>query len=389
MASTSTVSAAAVVVGAGPAGLAAAAELKRVGFTVTVIDRAERVGSSWGKHYDRLHLHTARRLSSLPGHAIPRSLGQWVARDDFIGYLDEYAKTNELDVRLGVTATSLHREQSGIWTVAWAKNAQGGTMRARVVVIATGYNHTAYTPGWESMASFGGTIVHSGDYRNPAELGGSCPLVIGAGNSGAEIAADLAHSGVPVKLAVRTPPNIVRRSVAGIPAQYLVLSISWLPTPVRDVISGWVQAASVGSLAKYGLPKAPRGIVTQMERDDVTPTIDVGLIEALRAGSVSVVPAVDGFTPTGVRFVDGTTAEVDAVVIATGYRRGLDGLIGDLGLLREKGRPAVNAEEQSPEHPGLYFIGYSNPLAGNLRQIAIDSRKLARDAKRRRVPHAT
>ena len=366
-------SANAVVIGAGPAGLAAAAELTRAGLGVVVLDKAARVGSSWSRHYDRLHLHTVRQLSSLPGTPIPRRYGPWVARDDLLDYLAGYAAQHGLDVRLGVTATAVSRSGT-----EWQVDTDQGAITAPVLVVATGYNHTARIPNWDGLASFGGTVIHSSEYRNPAALGARSVLVVGPGNSGAEIAADLADSGASVQLAMRTAPNIVRRAVTGIPAQYLVLSISMLPLKARDRISSWVQKLSVGDLSKYGIPKAPRGIVTQMERDDVTPTIDVGLLAALRAGSVTVVPAVTGFTKDSVLLADGSSISPDAVVVATGFGRGLEELVGSLGILGAKGRPVINGEQQSAAHPGLYFIGYSNPLSGNLRQLAIDARRIAR-----------
>lgn len=373
------VSATAVVIGAGPAGLAAAAELSRVGLDVLVLDRADRVGSSWAGHYDRLHLHTVRQLSALPGTPIPRRYGPWVARDDVLRYLSDYSAEHHLDVRLGVTASVVTAVAAG-----WRIDTNHGSITAGILVIATGYNNTAHIPRWDGLSSFGGTVIHSGAYRNAAALDAKNVLVVGPGNSGAEIAADLAAAGVAVTLSVRTAPNIVRRAVAGIPAQYLVLSISMLPLRARDLISGWVQKLSVGDLSRYGIPKAPRGIVTQMERDDVTPTIDVGLIAALRNGTVRVVPAVVGFSADSVLLADGTSISPDAVVVATGYTRGLEQMVGPLGILGPKGRPTINADEQSPAHSGLYFIGYSNPLAGNLRQLKIDAKKIARKVSRGR-----
>lgn len=364
----------AVVIGAGPAGLAAAAELKRTGLTVIVLDKADRVGSSWSRHYDRLHLHTVRQLSSLPGIPIPRRYGPWVARDDLLDYLADYAERHDLDVRLGVTATAVERVDD-----AWRVTTDAGSVTAPVLVVATGYNHTARIPDLDGLKAYRGKVIHSSEYRSPKALGAKSVLVVGPGNSGAEIAADLAESGADVFLAVRTAPNIVRRAVAGIPSQYLVLSVAMLPLKARDAISAVVQKLSVGDLTKYGLPKAPRGIQTQQERDDVTPTIDVGLLAALRKGVVRIVPAVTGFTTDAVQLADGTTVTPDAVVLATGFSRGLEGLVGSLGILAgDKGRPRINADEQSPEHPGLYFIGYSNPLAGNLRQLNIDARKIAK-----------
>jgi cation diffusion facilitator CzcD-associated flavoprotein CzcO len=373
-----------VVLGAGPAGLAAAAELKRAGFSVIVLDRADRVGASWARHYDRLHLHTSRGLSGLPGFAIPASMGRWVARDDLLAYLAGYAAFHRLDVRLGVAADRIIRSSRG-----WQIETSGERIGATIVVVATGYNNTPKLPAWPGLGAYRGRVIHSSEYRNPAALAAGSVLVVGSGNSGAEIAADLAEAGVAVQLAVRTPPNIVRRAVAGIPSQYLVLSIQPLPIAVRDRISAIVQRLSVGDLSRYGLAKPPRGIVTQMVRDDVTPTIDVGLLAALRSGTVEVVASVESFEPDAVILADGTRLTPDAVVVATGYSRGLETLVGGLGsaggpgVLGPKGRPRINAAEQLPELPGLYFIGYSNPLSGNLRQIAIDAKRIARRARRR------
>jgi len=179
----------AVVIGAGPGGLAAAAELKRVGVEVIVLDKADRVGASWAGHYDRLHLHTSRGLSGLPGYPIPRRYGRWVARDDVLRYLAEYARRHALDVHLGVIAQTVERTEGG-----WRVVTNRGTVEAGTVVVATGYNHTPKLPDLPGLDTYGGKVVHSSAYRNPATLGARNVLVIGPGNSGAEIAADLAEA---------------------------------------------------------------------------------------------------------------------------------------------------------------------------------------------------
>lgn len=369
----------AVVIGAGPGGLAAAAELKRTGVEAIVLDKADRVGSSWAGHYDRLHLHTSRGLSGLPGYRIPRRFGRWVARDDVLRYLADYASRHALDVRLGVTAEAVERAEDG-----WRVVTDGGTVVTDTVVVATGYNHTAKLPDLPGLDDYDGTVVHSSAYRNPVDLGARDVLVIGPGNSGAEIAADLADAGVRVSLAMRTPPNIVLRAVAGIPSQALILSMAPLPIPAQDVLAGLLQKVAVGNLSRYGIPKAPRGIATQQLRDDVTPTIDVGLLRALKNGGVTVVAPVERFTADAVVLADGTELHPDAVVLATGFRRGLEGLVGDLGVLAGTGRPLINADQQLAAHPGLFFLGYSNPLTGNLRQLGIDATKIARKVGSRR-----
>lgn len=104
-----------VIVGAGPAGLAAAATLRSHGIDATIIERG-RVGEPWRKRYDRLHLHTIRSLSHLPGYRIPRDFGRWVARDQFVQYLEQYAAHHCLEPRFGVEVTRIDRD-NGHWSV--------------------------------------------------------------------------------------------------------------------------------------------------------------------------------------------------------------------------------------------------------------------------------
>ena len=367
----------AIVIGAGPAGLAAAAQLQKVGYAVVVIDKADSVGASWSQHYDRLHLHTSRSLSSLPGRPMPRRYGQWVARDHFREYLAEFATQEKLDLRLGVTASTVSREADGRWTV----ESSTGALIADTLVIATGYNHTAKLPDWPGLESYTGRVVHSSEYRNPAALDAQTVLVVGPGNSGAEIAADLADAGATVTLAVRTPPNIVRRTVLGIPTQSLTLATYPLPTKVADRVARVMQILTVGDLSRFGLTKPPRGVFSQQAYDDVTPTIDVGLIDSLRAGTISVVSAVVSFSKDAVQLADGSSVAPDVVLVATGYQRGLELLVGDLGVVAPGGRPLINADEQLPGLEGLFFLGYSNPITGNIRQVGIDARKIAKKAR--------
>lgn len=367
----------AIVIGAGPAGLAAAAQLQKVGYAVVVIDKADSVGASWSHHYDRLHLHTSRSLSSLPGRPMPRRYGQWVARDHFREYLAEFATQEKLDVRLGVTASSVKREADGRWSV----ESSIGALSAAALVIATGYNHTAKLPDWPGLESYTGRVLHSSEYRNPASLDAQTVLVVGPGNSGAEIAADLADAGATVDLAVRTPPNIVRRTVLGIPTQSLTLATDPLPTKVADRVARVMQILTVGNLSRFGLTKPPRGVFSQQAYDDVTPTIDVGLIDSLRAGKISIVSAVVSFTKDAVQLADGSSVSPDVVLVATGFQRGLEPLVGDLGVVAPGGRPLINADEQLPGLEGLFFLGYSNPITGNIRQVAIDAKKIAKRAR--------
>jgi putative flavoprotein involved in K+ transport len=132
-----------IVVGAGPAGLAVAAELRRRQVPAVVVDKADALAASWRGHYDRLHLHTVRWLSGLPGLRMPRRYGPWVSRDHVIEYLEEYARHHRLDVRLGVAVKGLTQDGAD-----WVVQTSGGPLRASAVVVATGYNHTPRLPEW-------------------------------------------------------------------------------------------------------------------------------------------------------------------------------------------------------------------------------------------------
>jgi len=370
-----------VVVGAGPGGLAVAAALKAVGIDALVIDRASSVGSTWRGHYDRLHLHTARRFSALPGLPIPSSYGQWVSRDNVVRYLEDYTRHHALRLKLGVAVEGLSRLGTG-WRLATA----GGAIDAGRVVIATGYNHTPLLPDWPGRDGFRGELLHASRYKNASPYRGRDVLVVGAGNTGAEIAVDLVEGGASrVRLSIRTPPNILTRTLGPIPAQAIGIVLSKLPTKLVDPVVALAQKYAVGDLSQYGLPPAPRGAYSQVVNDGQIPILDVGLIDAVKRGKVEVVKAVERFEDKAVVLADGTRMSPDVVIAATGYRRGLESLVGHLGLVDKRGRPVVHGPVTHPSAPGLHFVGYTNPASGNLRELAIDARKIARVCKRAAV----
>ena len=358
------------VVGAGPAGLAAAATLTQAGVRVVVLERAE-VGASWTSRYDCLHLHTVRWLSGLPGYPIPRSSGKWPSRDRVVDYLRAYAARSALDIRAGVDVTRIEREHG-----RWVVRAAGADVEADRVVVATGYSNVPFVPDWPG--TLGREIVHSSAYRNPGPFRGRCVLVVGSGNSGAEIAADLASGGAAqVLLSVRTPPAIVRRDTAGLPTQLLGIASSHLPVAIVDRIASTLRRVAFPDLAPLGLP-APERPYSEFLRRRVIPVIDVGIVRAVRAGRVRVVADVERLDGDTVRLVDGTGIGVDAVLAATGFRTGLEPLVGHLGVLDERGVPLVHGADEPAGAPGLHFVGYDVTLGGMLRVISGQARRLAR-----------
>ena len=357
------------VVGAGPAGLAAAAMLAKAGARVVVLERTE-VGASWTSRYDCLHLHTVRWLSGLPGYPIPRSSGKWPSRDGVVDYLRAYAARSALDVRASVDVDRIDREDE-----RWVVRSAGGDVDAARVVVATGYSNVPFVPDWPG--AFEGEIVHSTAYRNPEPFRGRRVLVVGSGNSGAEIAADVSSGGAAeVLLSVRTPPAIVRRDTAGIPTQLLGIASSHLPVSVADRVATTMRRIAFPDLAALGLP-APQRPYSEFLRRRVIPVIDVGIVDAIRSGRVRVVADVERLDGEAVVLVDGSRAAVDVLVAATGFRTGLEPLVGHLGVLDERGVPLVHGAEELAEAPGLHFVGYDVTLGGMLRVIGGQARRLA------------
>ncbi|EFF91596.1 FAD-dependent pyridine nucleotide-disulfide oxidoreductase [Streptomyces sp. e14] len=369
------------VVGGGPGGLAAAYALRARGVRAVVLEKSERVGASWRGHYDRLHLHTTRRLSALPGLAIPRRFGRWVARDDLVRYLEKYAEHHELEVVTGVEVSRIERAPDG---TGWLLRATGGReLTGGAVVVATGHNHTPRLPDWPGRTEYTGELLHASAYRAPAPYAGRDVLVVGAGNTGAEIAVDLVEGGARrVRLAVRTVPHIVRRSTAGWAAQYTGVLCRRLPVALVDRLARPLARLSVPDLSAHGLPRPDTGLYSRV-RQGAIPVQDVGLIDAVRTGRVEVVAAVEAFEGGEVVLADGSRIEPDAVIAATGYTRGLTDLVGHLGVLDDRGRPVAHGPRTPADAPGLYFTGFTNPISGMLRELAIDAERIARAVAKR------
>lgn len=327
-----------------------------------VLEKSDRVGASWRRHYDRLRLHTTRRLSALPGLAIPRRFGRWVARDDVVRYLEKYAEHHKLEIVTGVEVFRVERTPDG---AGWLLHASGGReLTGAAVVVATGYNHTPRLPEWPGTESFEGELLHASAYRDAKPYAGRDVLVVGVGNTGAEIAVDLVAGGASrVRLAVRTAPHIVRRSTAGWAAQYTGILVRRLPVRLVDRLARPLARLSTPDLSEHGLPRPEAGLYSRV-RQGAIPVQDVGLIDAVRTGEVEIVAAVEGFEDGEVTLADGTRIAPDAVIAATGYGRGLDQLVGALGVLDERGRPVTHGARTPRTPPACTSPGSPTPSAG-------------------------
>jgi hypothetical protein len=234
-----------------------------------------------------------------------------------------------------------------------------GDFDTRQVVVATGFDHSPHVPDWPGMHSFTGALLHSSEYRNPARYTDKRVLVVGSGSSGMEIAHDLVTGGADkVWIGVRTPPNIMLRSgPAGLPGDLIATPLYHLPPRIADRIARRARLMAMGDMTEFGLPVPDEGPFTRGRRLSVAPSlVDMEVIDAIRERSIEVVKSPESFNGDTVSLVDGTQLQPDAVICTTGYRRGLDAIVGHLDVLDEHGAPRMLAPAAAAE--GLRFLGF-------------------------------
>ncbi|MCB9545607.1 MAG: NAD(P)/FAD-dependent oxidoreductase [Myxococcales bacterium] len=362
-----------LIIGAGPSGLAVAACLAQRGAPFTQVDAASAVGSSWRGHYDRLHLHTARAHSGLPGLPFPEHLPRYPSRDQVIAYLEAYAAHHGLQPRLGVTVRRARREAD-----AWAVETDAGGFTARHLVVATGYNAVPRRPTFPGEASFPGRVLHSRDYRTGATFRGQRAVVVGNGNSGAEIALDLWEQGASaVTLVLGGPRYVVPREVAGVSAQQVSLAYARLPRRLADAIARRTTRLALGDLRPWGFREPEAGPITEVERHGRVALIDVGTIALIKQGRIATLPGLARFEGADVVSPDGRRVPADVVVLATGYQAGLAAFLdGADAVLDDRGYPRWHGAA-CPPLPGLFFAGFRNPATGALRESGLEAERIA------------
>lgn len=385
-----------LVVGAGAAGLACAARLRRVGIAATVLEQADTVAVPWRERYDSLRLNTSRWFSQLPGHRFPRTAGMFPTRDDVVRYLESFAAAHELDIRYGVKVQRLDRarsDQAAFDGVAvdgvrrddaamevgqphWRVTTSRGVLDATHIVVATGLLRVPYVPQWPGRSRYAGTLLAAADYREPTAFRGDDVLVAGAGCSGMEIATEVAAAGARnVYLAVRNPPNILLRSIGGVPGDPAAMIMLRLPPAVADRQVALIRRLTVGGLGSHGLPVPREGPFQRLARTGDGPAIvDRAALRAIRSGRVRVVSAVAALDVAGARLTDGAHVAAQWIIAATGYRTGLAEMVAHLGVLDERDRPACTGGDKAL--PGLHFAGF-RPQPGQLGAFGREAERIA------------
>jgi cation diffusion facilitator CzcD-associated flavoprotein CzcO len=352
------------VIGAGPAGLAAGACLRAAGVDFVILEKEQTVGASWRRHYARLHLHTVKKYSSLPLRPFPREYPRYVPRELMVRYLDDYAAHFDLRPRFGAAVRSVRRDGD-----AWMIESASGLLRAAFVVVATGYNGEPVVPVIPGIETFGGKVLHSADYTDAKPFAGRAVLVVGMGNTGAEIALDLAESGARPTLSVRNGVHLVPRDLFGIPIQVVAMTATRvLPAGFNDAVFPKILDLVLGHPARYGITRPQEGILAQATRAAKIPVLDVGTMRKISEGTIEIAPGLSTITADGAIFRDGSRGIYDPIILATGYRPNYRNFL---------------AEGETNNTDSIFFIGFRNAITGLLRQISIEAVAAADDIRRR------
>jgi putative flavoprotein involved in K+ transport len=310
-----------IVIGAGQAGLSVAWHLARQGRRFLVLDAASELGHAWRSRWDSLRLFTPAQYDGLPGMPFPAPADTYPTKDEVADYLAEYADRFELPVLLNTTVTSLEQEGDG-----FAVHTSQGTLRAQQVVVATGPFQNPVIPPVAEGLDPAVVQLHSVDYRNPSQLPAGPVVVVGAGNSGLQIADELADQHpVTVAVGARSPQ---------LPQRFLGQDLFWWLTRLR----------LISKPADSRLARRMRG------RGDL---IIGSSLKALRRRGVTIGPRVVSTSAKGVTLADGTQVAAASVVWATGFRSDYSWIhvprvLSDGRVLHERGVSEV---------PGLFFLG--------------------------------
>jgi cation diffusion facilitator CzcD-associated flavoprotein CzcO len=367
-----------VIIGAGPAGLATARELAARGIEYRLLERGTRAGRCWADTWDSLRLHTGKHFSQLPGLPFPRGTSLFPSRDEFVRYLDAYVAHFDLRVETGSDVTRVEpapghdaRPGAAHGDARWIVHSSGGRLAARRVVLATGVMSNPQRPGIPGEGGFEGRVLHSVEYRRPDPFRGQRVLVVGAGNSGGEIAAELARARVEVTIAVRSGVNVVPLTLFGLPIQYSSLLVRTLPRAAQEVIVAAVRRITI---ARRGPPVLPVAAHSPL---DSIPLIGFHLVDAILAGTVAVRGGIERFTTRGVRFVDGVEEPFDCVILATGFRAAT-APFGPRLRTDARGFALRSDRVTSADLDGVFCVGHNYDSSGGLANIRTDARLTAR-----------
>ncbi|XP_031258783.1 probable indole-3-pyruvate monooxygenase YUCCA10 [Pistacia vera] len=368
-----------IIVGSGPSGLATAACLNQLSIPYMILEREDCYASLWKKYaYDRLHLHLAKQFCQLPHLPFPASYPNFIPKNLFLQYLDDYVSHfNIRPLYKRSVDFATYSQESQKWTVK-ARNTVSGEIEeysGRFLVVASGETTDPFTPNIEGMDTFTGEVVHSTSYKNGKAYGDKSVLVVGSGNSGMEIALDLANHGAKTSIVVRSPVHVLTREMV-----YLgLVMLKYIPYGVVDSIMVLLSKLVYGDLSKYGINRPKEGPFFMKVAYGKYPVFDIGTCKKIKSGEIQVLPAIENIRGNEVIFQNGKSHPFDTIVLCTGFKRSTNTwLKGDEHLLNDDGLPKPNFPNHWKGKNGLFCVGLSRR---GLYGASADAQNIANEIK--------
>jgi putative flavoprotein involved in K+ transport len=343
----------AIVIGAGQAGLAAGYYLQAAGLNFIILEAGSEATGSWKRYYDSLKLFSPARYSSLPGMPFPGDPEHYPTRDEVVNYLRSYSERFNFPIITNAFVETVERRGSSFHI-----STTQGSFTARSIIAATGAFNRPHIPKLEGHADYSGTTLHSSEYHNALPFQNQRVLVIGAGNSAVQIAAELAGS-AQVTLTSREPLRFRPQRFLGRDIHF------WLRVTGLDT---WKHQCAQWN------PLASKQVAV----------LDTGAYQAaFQSGNPAYHSFFTRFTEQGVQWTDGTTASFDSVIFATGFRPNLS-FLEALGALDTDGNALHNGGISTTAN-GIYYVGISGQrsfASATLRGVGADAAYVVHDLKR-------
>jgi cation diffusion facilitator CzcD-associated flavoprotein CzcO len=359
------------VIGAGASGLTAIKNLKEYGFGVDCYERETGVGGAWNWRHDRspvyasTHLISSKPFTQYPDFPMPDSWPDYPHHSQLLSYLERYADHFDLrpHIWLGTEVVAVEPADGQRWDVTTRSTGGYGaerTSRYAAVVVANGHNWSPKLPSYEGLDEFRGQVVHASAYKDATQLRSKRVLVVGAGNTGCDIAVEAGQQAAKCWHSTRRGYWYAPKYVLGRPADQVNDSLlaSRLPLRLRQWMFQRTLQMTVGDLTRFGLPRPDHKVF------ETHPIANSQLVYYMGHGAITPVPDIARFRGHSVELSDGQEIEPDLVVFATGYLPRFEFLAPGVLEADASGRPRLYLNAFPRRHPTLAVAGLLQPDSG-------------------------
>lgn len=352
------------IIGAGPSGLSAIKNCQEQGFSnITVFEKNNQIGGNWvydeeNNHssvYETTHIISSKRWSEFDDFPMPADYPDYPSHVQLLTYFKNYAQHFSLNqyIRLNTSVLKANPIDEHKWSVIYQDEQGVHEACFDYLLVANGHHWDPYLPTYPGH--FDGELLHSHQYKKSEPFKGKRVLVVGGGNSACDVAVETSRVATSTSISMRRGYHIFPKFIFGKPTDVAVAKIQWMPAWLRQLFIRLVVRIVQGRYAKYGLIKPDCGPL------EIHPTINSELLYFIRHGKIKTRPGIKRFEGRKVHFVDGSCAEFDVLIYATGYHISLPFFDKTLIDFTHATQVPLYRKMMHPKYESLYFIGLYQP----------------------------